>query len=745
MKKSLLVIATLLCVFFSLLPITAAQPSVDFTEDGAARQASIYVAGNPDCLPVEYYDADTGTYKGAAPAFLSLASEKTGLSFVYIRAGEQDRRATLARNGQIDLMFVTAEETSLLELGVEKIKLFSVMKNGSSLDVYCVFTFVSGEKERAAICSLAENLTNDDIAHFFTTDNFQTFNQRRLIVILIVMGVVLLCTIAALTVFMLLYFRRNRKKEAFVDTATDIGNKKYFIQMFSSTISDQTRELYYIVYFAFAIDWVNSNYGTEESDNILKYTADTIKQRVKDNEFCARVGGGSFAAAIYSNGVEHTERRVEEILRVLNAYGEKYLSGDIKSLFHAGVCALAVDDKNAEKVLYNVEQAYQHAVKDKKDYVFVNHDVLNEYKTKVSIRELAGEALEKRAFTPYVQFIFNTKDGSICGGELLSRWETRLYGLLTPGSYIPILQDMGLIVRHDLLMLEEACKLLEQWQSMGKDYFLTCNLTRITISDQSLVEKVTTISGRYSFPKEKLIIEVTEGSIEEDKDSALRNIHSLKEIGFRIALDDFSTGYTAVNNLYEYTVDLVKIDRQMIIDAGHDSHAAVFMKEIAKLCHDMNIHVLAEGVENENQAHLVRSARCDYTQGYFYARALPLREIIGFEKSYKAKMIPESDSFDDDFETVSEPQAEEITKKSVEEPLRTSSSEIHMPPQLEEMPHNETTASDVMPSEVQKTNNDNNTIQIQYGPYRMCLPGNISMDPVAKILRDLQNKMGDKQ
>lgn len=771
MKKTLFRIVTALCALLIALPVTTAYAAVSFTNDGAADGKSLYVAGNPDCAPIESYDADSDAYVGAAPAFLSLVSEKTGLDFTYIRAGEQDRRESLARNNQVDLLFAYADENSILNLGVEKIKLFSVIKNGSPMDVYCVFTSVSGEKDRAAIRSVAESLAKDDVSGFFTADVSQSISRRTFRIVLILLGSALICAVAALTVFLVLFLRRKRKKEAFVDNTTEIGNKNYFLQMFGTVISDQTREVYYIVHFAFAIDRINGDYGTEVSDRILRYAADTIKQRLKDNEFCARIGGGSFAVAICSNGVDQVERRVEEILRVLNAYGEKYMNGDLKALFHAGICALAIDDKNAEKVLYNADQAYRRAVEEKKPYVFVNHDVLNEYKTKVSIREQAGEALEKHEFTPYVQFIVDAKDGSICGGELLSRWETRLYGLLGPGSYIPILQDMGLIVRHDMLMMEEACKLLEQWQSFGKDYFLTCNLTRITVSDASLVNKVMSIAGRYTFAREKLILEVTEDSLEENKDSALHNILSLKEKGFHVALDDFSSGYTAVSNLYEYAVDLVKLDRQMILDADRDPQAAALMKEITRLCHELQIRVLAEGVENIKQAGMVRSVCCDYIQGHYFARALPLRELPDFEENYRSDVFPGSeeaaaipeiepdDTPENDLpqesaeKTIAIPVTgtnEMIGNEVYEEPMEKTNEPpaenlpetlAAIPVTAAEAPMTEVPTSPLPGAAKTSESAEKNMIHIQFGAYRMDLPGNIDMGPVSDLLRSIQNNI----
>ena len=638
MRKKAIRILLWICVLLVFFPASA-DADVGSTTDGAADPATLYVAGNPDGYPVECFDGDSGTYVGAAPAFLQLVSERTGLDFVYIRAGEQDRREKLARNQQVDLLFALSGETELLDLGDEVIKLFSVMDDGVPTDVYCVLTAISGAEDRAQIRSVAESLTADELSLLMTAGSAYFPGAQRYNTALILLGCALVLALAGVAVLLVLFYRKKHKASAFVDTATKIGNKQYFIRTFRSMISDPARELYYVIHFCFDIGWVNNSYGAEEADSILRYAADTIKQRMKDNEFCARIGGGAFAAAIYSSGADQVENRVDEILRVLNAYSGKYKNGEMKLLFQAGICALALDDKNADKVLYNAEQAYRRAVQEKSAFVFVNHDVLNEQQARVSIREQASEALKQHAFTPYVQFIVSAKDNRICGGEMLSRWPNRLYGLLNPGTYVPILQDMGLIVDHDLLILEEACMLLQEWEAEGKGWFLTCNLTRTTISDPSLPGKLTSITERYDFPREKLILEVTEDSLEENKESALRNISVLKEKGFHIALDDFSSGFTSISDLYGYAVDLVKLDRQMIIDADQDPHAAALMTEISRLCHELKILVLAEGVETETQLRQVRTSLCDYVQGYYFARPIPLRELDGFLERYRPEAL----------------------------------------------------------------------------------------------------------
>lgn len=779
MKKTVLKLlaGSFLCALMIILPSAPSRAAVDFTSDGAADHSSLYVAGDPDGYPIESYDNDSGSYVGAAPAFLALVSEKTGLDFYYIRAGENDRRETLAKNDQVDMMFATGDENEVLDLGVERLKLFNVTKNGTLTDVYCVFTSVSGETERNAVRSVAENLTKDDVARLLTTGVSDSAGLKKFTVVLFVLGGALFCAVIAIVAVLILFFKRRPKKQTFADSLTGIANKARFLQLFSSEISDQTREIYNVVYFAFDIAGVNNNFGNEESDAILRYAAHIVTKYVKDNEFCARVGGGAFAAALNTGGDVPVEKRVEKIVSELNAYSGKKIVKEGNLLFQAGICALTLDDKDAEKVLYNTQQAYRRAVEEKKEYVFANRDILKDYRAKAFIRETARDALDKHTFTPYVQFIVYAENGQICGGELLSRWETRAFGLLSPGRYIPILQDIGLIVRHDLYMIEEACKLLESWESSGKNYFMNCNLTRVTISDPTLVDQILAVTGRYSFPKEKLILEVTEDSLESDKENALKNVRRLKENGFRIALDDFSSGYTTVTNLYEYSVDIVKLDRQMLIAAERDPHAASLMREITRLCHELQISVLAEGVETEEQARYIRSAQCDYIQGYFYARALPLRELNGFEENYKAKAISlsaessgnlivapvETELKTDPAQSLDISAEEQNSPVSSVNEVPTEQADAVLPekamydvlnvsvPEADETPEVQEQAAAVVPARsCEPTQNEavqvdeevrKNMLKIQFGPFRLDLPGDIDIDPVSEILRAIQDKL----
>lgn len=467
-------------------------------------------------------------------------------------------------------------------------------------------------------------------------------SDPMLLVTLLGIFSVLMTAVALVLLVLLLRGRKRAADSRGVDAVTGLGNQEQFYARFHEAVTDQTREQYYVNLFAFDLEHLGESCGSKETGRILRHAAAVLQKRMQEGEFCARVGGGAFAAALRCDDAELAQKRVEEILAALNAYRGQYRPKEGELLFRAGVCVLGEEAKSADETLYDGERAYRLAAEQGEAIAFADSEVLERQRIKSSVRAQVREGLARREFMPYVQFIVSTADSSICGGELLSRWQNRMYGLMNPGEYVSIIQEMGLISELDLEMLEEACRILEGWNREGKPYFLNTNLSRITISDPELCDKILRMTEKYEFPRRRMVLEVTEDALEENKEVALQNMAALKAKGFRIALDDFSAGYSSVTNLYEYDVDIVKIDRQMFVMAEEEAQAATLLNEVARLAHKLNIEVLGEGVENAAQDTLARNAKCEYIQGYYYARPLPVRELDSFAQSYHSRR-PRSD------------------------------------------------------------------------------------------------------
>ena len=247
------------------------------------------------------------------------------------------------------------------------------------------------------------------------------------------------------------------------------------------------------------------------------------------------------------------------------------------------------------------------------------------------------DGLKNKEFKMYLQFIVDNKTKKIVSAEALSRWETASGEILFPGKYIGAMESSGLITALDYAMFEEACRKLSEWEGTAFDSFtLSCNFTRITISENDFITKLKEISDRYSFEHRKLLIEITEDSIERNLEIAMNNIRWAKELGFRIALDDIGGGYTSLMNLCEYPIDVVKIDRNILLLTSKERGKKLFLG-ILSLAHSLNLKVVCEGVETEEQNTLVTESECDYVQGWYYSKALSESQAEEFAKDYMSR------------------------------------------------------------------------------------------------------------
>ena len=263
------------------------------------------------------------------------------------------------------------------------------------------------------------------------------------------------------------------------------------------------------------------------------------------------------------------------------------------------------------------------------------YDEMQEEKKQNTERLLSG--IINNEFKMYLQCIVDTKTGKIVSAEALSRWDHPEKGIVGPVHYIEDMEAAGLISKHDFYMFERACRQLEKWNGTAyKDISVSCNFTRITLSEEDCIEKLKAIAGAYTFDKSKLAIEITEDAIEKDREIATQNVVRCKELGFRIYLDDLGSGYTSLSNLCDYPIDVVKIDRDILLKSDTAKGKSLFSGIVA-LAHSLGIFVICEGVETEEQKTFVTQSGCDCIQGWYYAKALPLDQCEAFMKNFSGK------------------------------------------------------------------------------------------------------------
>lgn len=606
----------------------AAGAVVLSTPEAAGGADSVYVAGNPDWYPIEYYNPDTGCYEGVLPALLEQIGERTGLNFTYICAGKEDQRLHLAKNGQVELVSGCARDDSQLLAGgmTASGTILTVSQDGQTVGVCFAFTKIAGDGLIDVVEGTLGEISQQEIAGLtvsFVVEHPGRTYPKWIFAVELAVILILIIAIAVLTLCLHRYRKASARNDRY-DLMTGIGNKAYFTEYFEKYIPDQYRGLYCVAFIGFDIVRVNQYYGEAEAEDQLYFAANELMLSVGDNEAAARVSGGGFAIARPSSDEREAGAWAEKLLGRLNRYTEKY-GKDYRPDFHAGIYMLQPSDRDCETVLFNARQGYQKAVSSNLAYAFSHVEVLRQETEKLQLKKQTLEALQNREFRMFLQFVVDGKSGGLFGAEALSRWDHPQKGLLYPGSYIGLMESEKTIAELDFYIFEEACRQLERWQTQGRKLSISCNFARITIDYENFIPQLQQIVGRYSFERSNLVIEITEDAMESNKEIAFANVSRCKALGFRIALDDAGSGYTSFSDLRDYPIDIVKIDRS-ILNSAVNQRGIALLKGMIALAHSLQMEVLCEGVETAAQKDLLRQLDCDYMQGYYFYRALPKEE-----------------------------------------------------------------------------------------------------------------------
>lgn len=628
-KKITAVTAACLLLLCSAFSISAA---VEYTAEPTGGK-TVYVAGNPDMYPIEYYDSDAKTYKGILPDLYKEISESTGLDFTYIRSGSKNEQIRLAKNRQAEI--ISAHIMGEVDGLSDEICLLSFDKDGQTVDICIGFTDIADDNAVKLVKEATAKIPDSELLALALQTAVQptkTVSVRLLIIGIFVLSVIV--TVLAVIAVKNKIKTQKSLQDKLTDPVTGIGNDKYFEQNFRHFITPSSYSLYYITYISLNLQRIEKYFGTTEAEEIERYAANILSSFVGELDFTARIGNGVFLCAFQCPSEEEMGVKATELLCKLNAYKEKFLE-ECRTFFRAGIFHLNSANIPFETAVLNSRQGYIFAHQNKLPYTFATAEFLNKEATKSKLQRKLADAIKNNEFKLYMQFIVDAKSGAIIGAEALSRWHNPEDGVLLPVSYVDAMNTAGIIEHLDFHIFEQVCRQLEKWSEGEKRHlWISCNFTRATVSKSNFFERFETIANKYSFERYKLIIELTEDSLADNKAVAFQNILACKKLGFKVALDDLGSGYSSIIDLCDYPIDIIKIDRH-IVAKSITPRGNALLRGITKLAHDLGIKVLCEGVENEKENINSQNAECDYIQGYYYSHVLPQEETNGFLAKYR--------------------------------------------------------------------------------------------------------------
>jgi diguanylate cyclase (GGDEF)-like protein len=409
------------------------------------------------------------------------------------------------------------------------------------------------------------------------------------------------------------------------DTLTDLPNRALFEDRVAQAVAaaQLNREMRATLFLALdGVKKVVDTLGHTAGDLLLKDVARRLNECVKERDTVARFDGYEFALLLTqvaeSGDLVKISRLIKEILKPPFRLGDQsvYLTASIGiSLFpHDGIDPRTLL-KNAHAALYRAQsQGGNH-------YQFYASEMNEGALRGLALESSLRQAVEREEFVVHYQSQVDLQSRKTLGTEALVRWQHPQMGLLPPGDFIGVAENTGLIVDIGHSVLRAACMQTRQWQLHSfPDLHVAVNVSAHQLEDSDFVARLIEVLDESKIEPSALELELTETSIMEDPNSAIKLLEEIRRMGVKIAIDDFGTGYSSLSYLKDLPIDTVKLDRSFVNCATtHPDHAALVMA-IITLAHNLRLKVIAEGVETEEQLNFLRLLRCNQGQGYLFDR-----------------------------------------------------------------------------------------------------------------------------
>ncbi|MGO4381025.1 EAL domain-containing protein [Pseudoduganella sp. RAF19] len=368
--------------------------------------------------------------------------------------------------------------------------------------------------------------------------------------------------------------------------------------------------------------FVNDSLGHKAGDLLLKTVATRLQSSVRESDTVARLSGDEFVAILSEYPDESLSPAIVE--RVMKALAQPVML-EGKEFFvtcSIGVAVYEADGTPAQHLIEHADIAMYSAKKRGRNcFQFYQPAMNEEAQERIRIESALRNALERNEFVLHYQPQVDMETGRIIGMEALLRWQHPELGMVPPARFIGLAEETGLIVPIGAWVLRTACMQAKTWHDAGfSGLRVGVNLSARQFGQQNLVASIAGVLAESGLPPSALEIELTESLFMNDVAQAVSLLHELKALGVALAIDDFGTGYSSFSYLRNFPIDVLKIDRSFVSDIATDADDAAIIISIIALAHNLNLRVIAEGVESEEQLEFLRRHGCDEMQGYYFSR-----------------------------------------------------------------------------------------------------------------------------
>jgi diguanylate cyclase (GGDEF)-like protein len=422
--------------------------------------------------------------------------------------------------------------------------------------------------------------------------------------------------------------------QAFHDPLTDLPNRALFGDRLEHALQRARRSLLPVAVALVDLDdfkTVNDSLGHAAGDTLLIAAAERLRGCLRPGDTLARLGGDEFAVVLDESGGEGAARVADRIVKAF-AMPFPIAGREVITTASVGITVAAPGEgTGAEDILRTADVAlYVAKSSGKTGCALFEPSMLAASAERLEFQADLHRALERDEFVLHYQPVVDLRTGAMTGVEALLRWDHPKHQLVAPDRFIPLAEETGLIIPIGRWVLHEACRQAARWQNShpgSTPLDMSVNVSGRQLHDPWFAADAAAALAASGLPPDRLVLEVTESVLVRPDGPMRESLEQLRRHGVRIAIDDFGTGYSAFSSLQHLPVDILKIDKSFVDDVRGAGRDAILVHVILRLGAEMNLEVVAEGIENGHQAAELITLECPRGQGYYFGRAVDAEGI----------------------------------------------------------------------------------------------------------------------
>ncbi|MDH5301306.1 MAG: EAL domain-containing protein [Gammaproteobacteria bacterium] len=386
---------------------------------------------------------------------------------------------------------------------------------------------------------------------------------------------------------------------------------------------------------------INDSLGHHAGDQLLRGVASRLEQFARRNDTIARLGGDEFT--IILEDINNSDDAAIVAQKILEVMAPSYIldGHEVVASPSIGITLYPDDATDMQSLLKNADTAmYRSKEKGRNRYQFYTADMNAKAYEHLILENALRHALDREEFRLYFQPQIDLHTHGVIGIEALVRWEHPEKGLILPEQFVPFAEETGLIHPIGQWVLHAACKELVRWQKAGiPPLRMALNLSMRQFRQTKFVDMVREAIQEYQINPSLLELEITESFLAHNVEQTAETLHQLRDLGVHISVDDFGTGYSSLSYLKKFPLNTLKIDKSFVKDISTDPDGATIAEAIIALGQSLRLHVIAEGVETQEQVFFLRSRGCDRVQGFLFSRPLSSTEAMAWLKKNRSRPI----------------------------------------------------------------------------------------------------------